>query len=101
VELGISPEATALMSPEFTDLLLKAYNRKQRREDRRTARICWAAFVSSGSKRKDGQKWSVDDFALGEPMSAETREKLVQARLVVLQGRMKAQMKATKQDKTK
>lgn len=53
------------------DAIAEAVEAKVRRSDREAARIQWAAFASSGVRTKEGDPFTVEDFATMPPTPEE------------------------------
>lgn len=66
-------EFEALSTLDFI-ALREAWESRERRADLRAARICWAASLASGVKRKDGSAPTVADFMPPPPGARDTRK---------------------------
>jgi hypothetical protein len=91
-ELGVSRDAFDAMTPADTAAATRAWKARQEREERRTARLCWAAFAAAG-KRTDGTPWRVDDFMEQPPLTEEQQTAYTAAQFAVMAGAIKSREK--------
>jgi len=92
-ELGVSQEQYNRMTPGQTAAVVNAWKARQKREDERTARVCWSIWQTSDVIKSGGGNWEVADFMPQPPLTEEQQAAFMAAKFEVMAASIRAREK--------